>query len=302
MWFRNLCVYRLNDTFEHSAEELAARLADFAFQPVASTEALSRGWVPPGPDGEGLVYATGSQYLVCLQEESRLLPASVIREALDERVAEREAAEYRKLGRKEKNRLKEEITLELLPRAFTRAKRLYAWIDTRNGTLVVDTATWRQAEEVTELLRAALGSLPIQPLTAASNPQPLMTEWLSRQSEPSDVELGDEAVFEDPQNEGAEVRCKRLDLHASEITAHITAGKLVRRLALTWDERMSFVLDADLSVKRLKFLDVVQEGHEDFTPESAAERFDADFAIMTLELGRLLPRLTGMFGGEPATG
>lgn len=299
MWFRNLCVYRLNEPFGHSAEALAAALGDFAFQPVGRTEAVSRGWVAPGPDGEALVYASGSQYLVCLQEESRLLPAAVVRETLDDRVAEREAAEYRKLGRKEKNRLKEEITLELLPRAFTRAKRLYAWIDTRNGYLVVDTATWRQAEEVTELLRACLGSLPIQPLTAASNPQPVMTDWLAQHSEPADVELGDEAVFEDPQNEGAEVRCKRLDLHSGEITTHIKAGKLVRRLALAWDGRMSLILDADLSVKRLKFLDTVEEGHDDFSPESAAERFDADFAIMTLELSRFLPRLTAVFGGEP---
>jgi len=298
MWFRNLCIYRLNEPFAFDAEQLAGRLADFAFQPVARTEPFSRGWVSPAPDSEALVYASGSQLLVCLQEESRLLPASVIREALDERVAEREAAEYRKLGRKEKDRLKEEITVELLPRAFTRAKRLYAWIDTRNGYLVVDTAAWRQAEDLTELLRACLGSLPVQPVTAESNPQPVMTEWLARQSEPADIEIGDEAVFEDPQNEGAEVRCKRLDLHSGEVTAHIKAGKLVRRLALTWDERMGLVLDADLSVKRLKFLDVIREGEGEFTPESAAERFDADFAIMTLELSRFLPRLTELFGGE----
>ncbi len=298
MWFKNLSIYRLNQRFEHSAEELAERLAEFAFQPVGRTEQVTRGWVAPLPGGESLVHAAGGQFLVCLQEESRLLPAAVIRETLDERVAEREEAEYRKLGRKEKNRLKEEITLELLPRAFTRSKRLYAWIDTRNGYLVVDTSTWRQAEELTELLRACLGTLPIQPLATDSNPQPIMTDWLVKQSEPADVELGDEAVFEDPQNEGAEVRCKRLDLHSGEISAHIKAGKLVRRLALTWDERMSFVLDADLSIKRLKFLDVVQEGNEDYTPESAAERFDADFSIMTLELGRFLPRLTDLFGGE----
>ncbi|WP_435102273.1 recombination-associated protein RdgC [Arhodomonas sp. AD133] len=298
MWFKNLCIYRNNQPFAHSAEELAERLAEFAFQPVGRIEHLSRGWVPPLPGGESLVHAAGGQYLVSLQEESRLLPAYVIRETLDERVAEREEAECRKLGRKEKNRLKEEITLELLPQAFTRSKRLYAWIDTRNGWLVVDTATWRQAEELTELLRASLGTLPIQPLATNSNPQPIMTDWLAKQAEPADVELGDEAVFEDPKNDGAEIRGKRVDLHSGEIGAHIRAGKLVRRLAVTWDERISFVLDADLSLKRLKFLDVVQEGNEDFVPESAAERFDADFAIMTLELQRLIPQLVDVFGGE----
>lgn len=301
MWFKNLCVYRLAEPFGRRPEELAERLAEFAFQPVARTETVARGWVSPlGRHAESLVHAAGGRIMVCLQEEQRLLPASVIRETLDERVLEREEKEYRKLGRKEKMRLKDEIELELLPRAFTRTKKTYAYIDTVGGYVVVDAATWRVAEELTELLRASLGTLPVRPLQTDTNPQTVMTRWLASDDTPGDVELGDEAVFEDPQNEGAEVRVKRLDLQSGEVQGHLKAGKLVRRLAATWAERMACVIDADLSIKRMKFLDVVQESAGDREPESNDERFDADFAIMTLELGRFLPRLTEWFGGEPA--
>jgi recombination associated protein RdgC len=301
MWFKNLCIYRLSEPFRLDAEGLQEKLAEFAFQPVGRTEMAARGWVPPlGRHGQQLVHATNGNLMVCLQEESRLLPPAVLREELDERVAQREEQEMRKLGRREKNRMKEELTLELLPRAFTRNKRCFAYIDPHNGWVVVDTGNWRQAEELTELLRACLGSFPVRPLQTDRNPQSVMTEWLARDRAPGDIELGDEAVLEDPQSEGAEVRVKRQDLHSGEIKGHLSAGKRVRRMAVTWDERLAAVLDSDLSVKRLKFQDVVQDDTGDREAESNEERFDADFAILALELGRFVPRLLELFGGEPA--
>lgn len=300
MWFKNLCIYRLYAPFTHDTEALEQALAGFAFAPVGRTEPASRGWAPPlgGGEGQPLVHAAGGFLLVCLQEESRLLPPAVIKEALDERVSEREDREQRRLSRREKNRLKEELVLQLLPRAFTRNRRSYAYIDPKGGYLVVDAGNWRQAEELTELLRACLGSLPVRPLETESSPQAEMTRWLARDSAPGDIELGEEAVLEDPQSEGAEVRCKRQDLRSGEIKGHIGAGKRIRRMALTWEQRLACVLDADLSVKRLKFLDVIQEQAGDREAETDAERFDADFALMTLELERFIPRLAQWFGGE----
>lgn len=300
MWFKNLCVYRLGETFPHDATSLDEALAAFAFQPVGRTEAVARGWVPPLSVGEAppLVYASGQRLMLCLQEESRVLPPAVIRETLDDRIAQHEEREHRPLGRREKARLKEEVTLELLPRAFTRSKRTFGYIDVPASLLVVDASTWREAEEFCELLRAALGSLPVRPLQSETSPQAEMTRWIARTNHPGDLELGEEAVLEDPQSEGTEVRVKRLDLLSGEMQGHIKAGKRVRRMAVTWDERMACVLDSDLSVKRMKFLDMVQEAAGDREPESAAERFDADFAIMSLELARFIPRLLDWFGGE----
>lgn len=303
MWFRNLCIFRLTDSFDWTPEALEERLSAFVFQPVPRTESASMGWVPPlGRQGQTLVHAASGQLMVTLQEESRVLPPAVIRETLEERIADFEDRESRAPGRREKARLKEEITLELLPRAFTRSRRIHAWIDPRNHWLVVDSANWRDAEEITERLRACLGSLPLRPLQSDSNPQSVLTGWLAPGPVPGDLELGEEAVFEDPQAEGAEVRVKRQDLTSAEIQAHIRAGKRVRRLAATWDGRLALVLDADLSVKRLRFTDVVQDDADDREPETVAERFDVDFAIMTLELGRFLPRLIDLMGGDARSG
>lgn len=299
MWFKNLCIYELTDGFALTAEGLEQKLAQFEFQPIGRSELAVQGWVAPlGRKAQQLVHAANGALLVCLQQESRILPPAVIRDALEERVAECEERELRTLGRREKNRMKEEITLDLLPRAFTSTKRIFGYIDPQKGWLVIDTGSWRQAEELTEHLRAALGTLPLRPLQAKVNPQSVMTSWLAHDRTPTDIELGEETVLEDSDKTGAEIRAKRQNLTAGEIKGHIKAGKRPRQLAAIWNERLSCILDADLSVKRLKFLDIVQEDAGERDPENAAERFDADFAIMTLELGRFIPRLLELFGEE----
>ncbi len=292
MWFKNLCLYKLESTFSHSAEELEQLLAADPFQACGRLDLDSAGFSPPLGDGhQHLVHAANGYLMVCLREESKLLPASVVREAVDERIHAIEEQEMRKVRKREKDRLKDEVMIDMLPRAFSRNRRIHAYIDTHENWVVVDAATWKKAEEVTERLREVVGSLPIAPPQPETSPQAVMTRWVARDQLPTDFELGDECVLTDPRLEGSEVRCKRQDLHSSEIRTHLAAGKQVSRLALRWQDRMSFLLDADMSVKRLRFDDVVQDDTADLEAESAAERFDSDFSIMTLELARLIPRM-----------
>ena len=61
-----------------------------------------------------------------------------------------------------------------------------------------------------------------------------------------------------------------------------------------FEERLSFVLHADLTVKRLKMESVDELDWLDDDDEIA--RFDADFAFMTTEYSRLLERLVSIFG------
>jgi recombination associated protein RdgC len=245
-----------------------------------------------------LVHAGSGCLLFCLQEESKLLPAAVIREALDERVSALEAADQRKVRKRERDRIREEVVTDLLPRAFSRHKRTWGYIDTQLGFLVVDAGSEKQAEGLLEQLRDAWGELSMAPPQSADSPATIMTRWLAQQQVPGDIELGEEAVLEDPEAEGCEVRVKRQDLTAGEMRAHIDAGKRVRRLAVTWAERMSCVVDSDLALRRLKFLDVIREQAGDRDADSEAERLDSDFVLMALELRGLYPRLFEWFGGE----
>ncbi|MBK5935639.1 recombination-associated protein RdgC [Halorhodospira halophila] len=301
MWFRNLIPYRLRDDVAYDPETADQRLGALAFTPCGALEPSRSGFVPPLGPGAPLVHAAAGSLLFCLQEETKLLPAAVIREAMDERISAVEAAEHRKVRKRERDRIRDEVVTDLMPRAFSRHKRTWGYLDTEAGYLVVDAGSEKQAEHFVEQLREAWGDLTLSPPETEMGPGTIMTRWLAQQQLPGDLELGEEAVLEDPNAEGCEVRVKRQDLTSDEMRAHIDAGKRVRRLAVTYSERLSAVLDTDLSLRRLKFHDVIREQAGDRDPESQAEQLDADFSLMTLELRALIPRMMEWFGGEKAT-
>ena len=78
---------------------------------------------------------------------------------------------------------------------------------------------------------------------------------------------------------------------------HIAAGKQCTRLALTWSDRISFVLTETLAVKRVTPLDVLKE-QNDSAMQNEDERFDTDFALMSGELAKLIADLVEALGGE----
>jgi recombination associated protein RdgC len=299
MWFRNLLLYRLNTTFDPSAEHLHEQLQAGTFRACGSLEMSSMGWDRPlGRHGHALTHAANGCIMVCARIEEKVLPQTVVREILDERVDEIETEQMRRVPRKERLALRDEILQDLLPKAFTRSSHIYTYIAPHEGWLVVNASSVKKAEEVLTLLRKSLGSLPATPLDVNTTPAAVMTGWLQGQGLPGDFVLGDECELRDPSQDGGIVRCRRQDLGGEEIQTHLQAGKQVARLAVEWNERLACVLGDDLAVRRLRFLDVVQEEAKQTDAGDAAARFDADFALMTLELSRFILRLVEVFGGE----
>ena len=80
--------------------------------------------------------------------------------------------------------------------------------------------------------------------------------------------------------------------------SHLKAGKQVTRLAVSWNERLNCIVDAELAIKRLRFEDVVHEELGELGTDDEVALFDAQFALMTLELGHFFPALFEAFGGE----
>lgn len=296
MLFKNLCLYRLDEPFAFDADTLEARLADERFRPCGKLDEASVGFVGVQDAGDGrLVFEHQNRLLIRLQEQRKLLPASVVKDAVDEQVDRIEDTEARKVRKRERDRIKDEVLLDLLPRAFSRTRSTYGYIDIDSGWLIVDASSWNRAEAFTERLRDAVTRLPIAPPRLQEAPQSIMSRWVASGQLPNDLQLGEECVLSDPDREGAEIRCKRQDLGSPEIATHLNAGKQVTRLALGWHERLDFLLDADFSIKRLRFPDVeAGDDHDDDSPEA---RFAADFALMSMEIARLLPRLSELFGG-----
>ena len=299
MWFKNLRAYRLTTPFTMTPEQLAQTLSQRVFTPCTPAQPLSMGWVPPTgiEDGE-LVHAAGGRILLKLRREEKLLPASVVREELEERIATIEADQARKVYRKERQSLKDEIVQDCLPRAFSRTSHIDAYIDTRTNWILVNAASAARAEEFLNLLRDCIGSFPVVLPQVNNAPAATMTGWLAHRSLPQDFELGGECELREPGEEGGVVRCRGVDLLGEEVETHLNAGRQVVRLSLSWDERVSLVVAEDICLRRLKFSDELMKENEDLPEADDAARLDADFALMSDALSSLQDRVIELFGGE----
>ncbi|EDY87142.1 recombination associated protein [gamma proteobacterium HTCC5015] len=299
MLFRNLQLYRFTAEFSHSTEALERQLSAQAFQACAKNQTHSQGWVSPlGKHGEQRVHAANGYMMLCLRKEERLVPAAVLREALEEKVEAIELSEHRPVRGKEKARIKDELLLDMLPRAFTRSRYTYAYIAPSSGWLVVDSSSPARAEELLSALRESLGGLPVLPLQVRNAPHSVFTHWLKQGHVEAGFELGERCELHGVQEQEGVIQIRRQSLDNEEIQVHIEAGKVVTKLALEFQNRLSFVLDDALSVKQLRFSDEVLESLEEDSTDSFAAEFDARFARMTLELEALFPELLKAFGGE----
>ncbi|MDC9728590.1 MAG: recombination-associated protein RdgC [Methyloprofundus sp.] len=299
MWFKNLAIYRLTESFSLSPTELEEKLDSMRFAPCTGHSESSYGWTSPlGKSSEQLIHQANGFMMLCATKEEKVLPSSVVNEMLADTIAQKEEQEARKLSKKERSDIKDDLIFDLLPRAFSFSKRTFAYIDPKGGWLVVDAASAKKAEELISFLRKNLGSLPVVPVSTKEKPVSTMTQWLLNNESPTDLLIEDECELRAPEESGGIIRCKRQDLAAPEIKNHLDTGKQVIKLALSWSDRLSFVLDENLSVKRLKFLDLVQDQVADTESDSAEDQFDVDFTIMSQELSGFLPRLLDLFGGE----
>ena len=297
MFFRNLTLFRFPETSTKTLKKLENSLDDHRLRPCGPIEMATRGFVSPyGREAEELVHRVGPFALVSIGSEDKLLPSSVIGEALAAKISEISEKEGRRIGARERKRLKEQVISELLPRAFVRPSRLSAYLDSESGWLVVDTASRKAAEDAVTAIREGLGRFPATPMAPTDSPRALMTGWLVHGKLPDGLAWGDECELRDPVEAGAIVRCRRQELESDEVREHLKSGKQVFQLGLELDERIAFVLGEDLVVRKLRFLDVVLDEIGEDATESARAELDARFALMTLELKRLLGKLDEWFG------
>lgn len=297
--FKNLVVYRLPTEWQMPAlPALEEALARGAFVPCSATEPQSFGWVPPrGEKHAALLESVGGQLIVAFKQESKGVPSSVVKERLEERCDKIEQDTGRKPRGKAKRELKDEIVFELLPQAFSKKSTTRAWLDPEAKLLVVGSGSARKAETVVAALAEAFGAagsaLPLRLVQSKLSPSVAMAHWLSTQEAPAGFTVDRECELKQPDDSKSTVRYIRHTLELDEIPGHISSGKVPTKLAMTWNERVSFVLDEHLALKRVELLDVVLE-----TVGEGDDGFDADVALMTGELSGLLPDLLDALGGE----
>ena len=300
MWLKNLIFYKFTEQFTHSQEQLQEKLQEHAFSPCKSQELSRYGWSSPCKllDQE-LVHEVQGFLMISSFKEEKILPGSVVKEMLSDKVSQIEHEQARKVYKKERDQLKDEIVLDLLPRAFSKYQKTFALIAPQQGWLVVDASSHKRAEELLSFLRGSLGSLPVALPDVQHSPSAILSHWLENHAEiPQQFEILDECELRDNLVEGGVIRIKGQQLEDDEFVAHLEAGKRVVKLSVEWDEQLKFVIQDDLSIKRLKLTEQLQEQLAEENSEDEIAEFDTNMVQMGLEFTKLYPQLIEVFGGE----
>lgn len=297
-WFKNLRIYRLTKPIRFTPETIGEKLSQHEFQPCGNLDPVKYGWtLPLGRHGSEFVHAANDNILIAAKRQEKIIPGALIKEQLEDRLQEIRDEESRFVGRAERQTLKDEIIFSLLPKALTKSSFDFAYIDKQNALLVVNTSSAKRAEELISALRESLGSLKLVPFTVQKTPAHVMTDWLRNGKINKRFELGEECELQ-AAKDGRVIRCKKQDLTAHEILNHLESGMLVSKVAITWNEAISCIIDDQLGIKRIKYEDAIQEKVKEYDADSAVEQMDIDFSIMTVELAAFINDLAKAFGGQ----
>lgn len=297
MWFKNLRLFELTEDFNLDHDELNEKLTHDYLKPCGPQDTKTSGWISPFSleNKELLTLQSGDCLLVTQAIEEKVLPAAVVNQKLQEQLVQIRDKSGHKPGRKKQSDLKQEIIFDLLPRAFTKIKKVNAYIDNKSNLLLVDSATQNPAEDLVSQLRKSLGSFKVSAFgesTAISNQ---LTKWVSKGSLKGDFQFGSQMVLESLDDSKSVIRAKNVDIQNDEFKSHIDNGYLVTQLELLFNDRIEMVLTHDFAVKSIKFTDIVLEQLDMDNIDSEEQLLDSRFTLMSLEFRDLVSQLFKIF-------
>lgn len=303
--FKNILIYTVPAAvnLDLLTDDGAAKLA---FEPCALSAEKSSGWVPPrGQEHGALIEKVNGQWLMAMLQEVRKVPGDALRRAVEEKCQHIEMSTGRKPGRKEKQDIKSEVHRELLSQVLTTRSKTQLWIDPAARLLCIDGTGGAKIDDVITLLVKTFEGFLIEPLVTQASAGTSMATWLMQATDTS--EAG--AAFPDNFAPGkflelaacdesqARVRFTKHHILTPEVRDHLAQGKVPTQMAVQWDDRVNFVLTDKLGIRKIELLDV---DLATATKDSAADAFDADVAIFTGELSKLIPDLIDALGGPTA--
>lgn len=296
MWFKQISFYPLNKNNLPEIDQINKALAEAAFAPCMGLDWFTEGFAPAVSFDEALVFSANNSHRVAMKKEEKVLPSAVIKDIMDEKITLIEQEEARTIGRKEKMALKEQITDDLLPRAFTKSSRSQAIFDYERGYLIINSATANKAEALLSKIRQALGGLEATLPNTELSPSTVMTNWLLQGAAEGQFELDSDCELKGSGETAPTVRISKQDLTEEEVINHVKNGKTVTQLGLVWQERIRFVLTQDFALKRIQYLDILQDEASEHGDDMASLTM-ASQIIMVESLGAMLDELVVHLGG-----
>lgn len=282
LWFKNAIIYQLNNDNLLDKQTIENALKSALFSPCGNLDTTKMGWVSPYDDNnlDDFIIDMQGHLLLKIKKETKILPAPVIKQALNEKIDKQEKALSRKLSKNEKATLKDEVMIDLMPRAFSKYNYYWLWIDIENKRIIIDSSSFKLAEDILAILRKELGALALTPLSIEKPLEKIMTTWVREKLSFPPFILGDEAELKDPLEGNGIISCKNQDITSDEMLVHLDSGKWVTKLKIIDERGINFIINPDLTLKRIKFDSVILDENEDIGSDEFDKRLEADFYIM----------------------
>lgn len=288
MWFKQIQVFHVTGSIPKNDEVLEEQLEKMVFEPCRANTPMTAGWVAPiDEEDEALVHSYKNYRLFCLQLEEKVLPSYVIRQELKDRIKEIESIQQRKVSSKEKYTIKDEIYRTLLPQAFSRITKVYAYFDVTNKRLILNTTNAKKIETFISLLQKTVDDIAIISLPL-KNLHTIMTNWIQKDNCPKPFYIEDACVLKDPTMANKVISFKGQDLFSDSIKTFLADGYKVEQIVINWQERAIFVLKENFTLGTIKYTETVIAEKKEYSAETAEEELEANFIIMVETINLLL--------------
>lgn len=281
--FKNAMIYKVSERVlgGGTLADFNKKLLEQNFIECTQGQQSSFGFVDPVFGADAKAFYLKSGLILKAKRQEKIIQTSTVNDLVAKKVKEIEAAEGRFVSRKERQNLKEDIVHQLIPQAFDKNTYSMLYWDFERNLIIVNERAPSKAENLLGLLRYAMGSLPVRPVSIDTAPEVLFTDWVINSKAPANFELADKCKLESPQSDGGVIQCKREDLTRDEIIAHTKSGKQVTQLGLVWDEKVEFTIDSQLRISSIKLTDVVIDSMDDLVDPLPEDKFQADMEIST---------------------
>ena len=300
IWFKNAIIYQIDNNDNNALlnrDRLEAAVKSVPFTACGSLDTEKMGWVSPYNDKNqnDFIIDVQGQLLLRIKKETKVLPSPVIKQALLEKIDKQEQALSRRLTKNEKATLKDEVMIDLTPRAFSKYTHCWVWIDTVNKRIIFDASSFKQAEDILAILRKEMGALALTPLSIEKPLEQIMTIWVREKLKFAPFILGDQAELKDPLECNGVINCKNQEITSAEMSVHFDSGKWVTKLKIIDERGVSYVLHSNFTFKQIRFDPNILDENEYIPVEYKTARVEADFFLMSKTLSNSINDIKNVF-------
>ena len=292
---RNFRLYRLQGTWPESEEKACEALKKYAFVECDRFSRKSAGFEQSLEQVvDSYCRRISGLDFIKLRFQSKLLPDSVISEALEERVGEFASRTGELPTKGERKSLKEETISKLLPQAMTKSKRLLGIICRKRGLLVLGSVVEGENEVFLEKLNAAVPGL-LPRLIEFKEPLESFMKKIILDESIHPFRVGRECKLREIGATNSTISWFDRNLKESHVRESLLEGLTIDRVEVRHHQNLTLVIDRKYGFLKCKLL-----GETDAVPgdsPDSPEKIDGDFALIGPSLLAFFDDFSAQLGG-----